>query len=187
MHWSLFIIIPFALIIIVLVGSYNQLIKFKNNRLTAFSDVDVQLNQRHDLIPQLLETVKGYMKHESNVLNQVTQARTAALNAQTLRDKVSAENKLSNALGSFRVVVEAYPEIMANTNFIILQNEIADIENKLSATRRYFNSSTKEYNNAVETFPSNIIALIFGFKKEVMFEIKNTVKKDMEQAPTISF
>ncbi len=187
MHWSLFVIISLVLIIIFLIGSYNQLIKLKNNRQTAFSDVDVQLNQRHDLIPQLIETVKGYLKHESTVLKQVTLARSAALNAQTLSDKVLTENKLSDALGSFKLVVEAYPEIMANTNFIILQNEIADIENKLSATRRYFNSSTREYNNAVETFPSNIIAIIFGFKKEVMFEIKNATKNEMEQAPTISF
>ena len=183
MNWTLYIMIFLALVLVFLITSYNQLIKLKNNRQTAFSDVDVQLNLRHDLIYQLIETVKEYVKYESTLLIQITQARASALNALNISDKVFAENKLSDALTSFKTSVEAYPELMANTNYIILQNEIADIENKLTATRRFFNSATIEYNNAVETFPSNIIAAIFGYKKETIFEIKKIIRNEMEKAP----
>lgn len=176
-----------VLIVIYLVMMYNNLIKLRNHRENAFADIDVQLKQRHDLVPQLVDTVKGYMKHEDKVLTRVTEARAAAMNANTIDEKIGAENMLSNALGGLKVAVEAYPDLKANTYFLQLQEEISDIENKLAASRRFFNSATKELNNAVETFPSNIVAGIFNFKKEPMFEISDSERKAHETAPKVSF
>lgn len=176
-----------VLIVIFLVMMYNNLIKLRNHRENAFADIDVQLKQRHDLVPQLVDTVKGYMKHEDKVLTRVTEARAAAMNANTIGEKIGAENMLSNALGGLKVAVEAYPDLKANTNFLQLQEEISDIENKLAASRRFFNSATKELNNAVETFPSNLVAGIFNFNKEPMFEISASERKDHETAPKVSF
>ena len=161
--------------------------KLRNNRENAFADIDVQLKQRHDLIPQLLETVKGYMKHEEKVLTNVTAARSGALNASTISEKIAAENQLTSALSGLNVAVEAYPDLKASSNFMQFQEEISDIENKLSAVRRFFNSSTKEYNNAVETFPSNVIAGMFSFKKEPMFDLGVAQRKQLDEAPKISF
>jgi len=166
---------------------YNKLIRLRNNRENAFADIDVQLTQRHDLIPQLVDTVKGYMKHESSVLTEITTARSSAIGASSINEKIAAENQLTNALGGLKIAVEAYPELKANTNFIQLQREISDVENKLSSARRYFNSATKEYNNAVETFPSNIIAGVFKFDKEQMFEINDDEREKLETAPKVNF
>jgi LemA protein len=176
-----------VLIVIILIVMYNNLVKMRNHRENAFADIDVQLKQRHDLIPQLVASVKGYMKHESEVLTRITEARSAAVNANTITEKIGAENMLTNALSGLKIAVEAYPDLKANTNFIQLQEEIADIENKLAAARRFFNSSTRELNNAVQTFPSNLIAGMFGFKKEEMFEIQDTERKAHEAAPTVNF
>lgn len=170
-----------------IVSIYNRLVKLRNNRENAFADIDVQLKQRHDLIPQLVDTVRGYMKHESEVLTRVTEARSAAMGAGTIGEKIGAENMLSSALGGLKVAVEAYPDLKANTNFNNLQAEISDVENKLAAVRRYFNSATKELNNAVQVFPSVIFAGMFGFKKEEMFEIAQADRKAHETAPKISF
>ena len=180
------------LVVVVLValwaaGIYNNLVKLRNNRENAFANIDVQLKQRHDLIPQLVATVKGYADHEKEVLTRVTEARTAAMNATTINDKIQAENALTSALAGLKVSVEAYPDLKANQNFLQLQNEIADIENKLAAVRRFFNSATKELNNAVQTFPSNLLAGIFGFKKEPMFEVSQSERADVEKAPEIKF
>lgn len=169
------------------VSIYNKLVKLRNNRENAFADIDVQLKQRHDLIPQLVDTVRGYMKHESEVLTRVTEARAAAMGAGSINDKIGAENMLSSALGGLKVAVEAYPDLKANTNFNQLQAEISDVENKLAAVRRYFNSATKELNNAVQVFPSNVFAGMFGFKKEKMFEISEQDRASHETAPKISF
>ena len=147
----------------------------------------MQLKQRHDLIPQLLETVKGYMKHEEKVLINVTAARSGAINASTISEKIAAENQLTSALSGLNIAVEAYPDLKASSNFMQFQEEISDIENKLSAVRRFFNSSTKEYNNAVETFPSNMIASMFSFKKEPMFDLGVAQRKQLDEAPKISF
>jgi LemA protein len=162
-------------------------VKLRNNRENAFADIDVQLKQRHDLIPQLLETVKGYMKHEEKVLINVTAARSGAINASTISEKIAAENQLTSALSGLNIAVEAYPDLKASSNFMQFQEEISDIENKLSAVRRFFNSSTKEYNNAVETFPSNMIASMFSFKKEPMFDLGVAQRKQLDEAPKISF
>ena len=169
------------------VSIYNNLVKLRNNRENAFANIDVQLKQRHDLFPQLVATVKGYAQHEKELLERITQARSAAMSANTINEKIQAENQLSSALAGLKVSVEAYPDLKANQNFLQLQTEIADIENKLAATRRFFNSATRELNNAVQTFPSNIFAGMFGFQKEPMFEVPKEERATIEKAPEIKF
>jgi len=176
-----------VVLVILLISLYNRLVKMRNQRENAFADIDVQLKQRHDLIPQLVDTVKGYMKHESEVLTRITQARAAAIGASSINDKIAAENQLTGALNGLKIAVEAYPDLKASQNFMQLQEEISDVENKLAASRRFFNSATRELNNAVQTFPSNILAGMFGFQKEVMFEIPETERKAHETAPKVSF
>lgn len=159
------------LVVLMAISLYNRLVKLKNNREQAFADVDVQLKQRHDMIPQLVDAVKGYMGHERGVLTEITEARSNAIKATTINDKIVAENRLSTALDGLKVSVEAYPDLKASQNFMDLQNEIADIENKIAAARRFFNSATKELNVATELFPSNLIATLFNFKREPLFEL----------------
>lgn len=181
------IIIVVAVILVVwVVSMYNSLVKLRNNRENAFADIDVQLKQRHDLVPQLVDTVKGYAAHEKETLERVINARNGAVGAKTIDDKIMAENALSSALAGLKITLEAYPDLKANQNFLQLQEEISDLENKLSSVRRYFNSATKEYNNAVETFPSNIMAGMFGFRKEVMFDLGEQ-RAALEEAPKIKF
>ena len=176
-----------VILLIWLVSLYNRLVRLRNNRENSFADIDVQLRQRHDLIPQLVEAVRGYMKHESGVLTEVTNERANAMKASTINDKIAAENMLTSALGGLQVAVEAYPDLKANQNFLNLQEEISDIENKLAAARRYFNSATKELNNGVEVFPSNIVAGMFGFKKEMMFDLGSIRREEMEKPPEVKF
>lgn len=168
------------------VSLYNRLVRLRNNREQAFADVDVQLKQRHDLIPQLVEAVKGYMQHERGVLTEITEARANAMKAATINEKIEAETRLSSALQGLRVSVEAYPDLKASQNFMDLQNEISDVENKIAAARRFFNSATKELNVAVESFPSNLIATLFNFKKEPMFELGEQ-RAAVEEPPKIQF
>ena len=178
-----------VLVILILwaISKYNLFIKLRNNRENAFADIDVQLKQRHDLIPQLVSTVKGYASHEKETLDRVVNARAGAINAKSIDEKIVAENALSSALAGLRVTVEAYPNLKANTNFMQLQEEISDVENKLAAVRRYFNSATKELNTSIEVFPANIIAGMFGFRKEMMFDLGAPERKILEQAPVINF
>lgn len=168
-------------------SKYNSFIKLKNNRENAFADIDVQLKQRHDLVSQLVATVKGYASHEKETLEMVVNARNGAINAKSIDEKIVAENALTSALAGLKVTVEAYPDLKANANFMQLQEEISDIENKLAAVRRYFNSATKEYNTAIEMFPANFIANMFGFRREMMFDLGETERKNLEKAPEISF
>lgn len=184
-----FIIFLVVILIMVLwmVSLYNRLVSLRNRRQNAFADIDVQLRQRHDLVPQLVETVKGYAGHERDVLTKVTEARSAAMAATSINDKIAAEQQLTSALQGLKVQVEAYPDLKANKNFLQLQEELSDIENKLAASRRFFNGATTEYNNAVETFPSNLIANNFGFKREIMFDLGTEGRKVMEEPPTIKF
>lgn len=181
------VLVVVVLLALWLVGQYNNLVRIRNNRENAFANIDVQLRQRYDLIPQLVATVKGYATHEKELLQRVTEARTAAMGATNINDKIAADNQLTGALAGLKVQLEAYPDLKANQNFMQLQTEIADIENKLAATRRFFNSATRELNNAVQVFPSNIIAQMFGFHKEVMFEIPQTDREAMDKAPEIKF
>lgn len=187
MTTGIIILVIVVLLAVWCVSLYNNLVKLRNNRENAFANIDVQLKQRHDLVPQLVATVKGYATHEREVLQRVTEARTAAMGATTINDKVNAENALTSALAGLKVSLEAYPDLKANQNFMQLQNEIADLENKLAAVRRFFNSATRELNNAVETFPSNIFAKMFGFKKEPMFEVPQEERAIYDKAPEIKF
>ncbi|SET29321.1 LemA family protein [Prevotella sp. kh1p2] len=181
------ILVVVVLLVLGLIGIYNNLVKLRNNRENAFANIDVQLKQRYDLIPQLVATVKGYAEHEKEVFLKVTEARSAAMSATTIGEKIAADNQLTRALSGLKVSLEAYPELKANQNFLQLQSEIADIENKLAAVRRYFNTTTRELNNSVQTFPSNILAGMFGFKKEPMYEIPEESRASMDKAPEINF
>lgn len=183
------IIVLVVAVVLVLwcISIYNNLVRLRNNRENAFANIDVQLKQRHDLIPQLVATVKGYATHEKELLTRVTEARTAAMGATTINDKIKSENVLSGALSGLRVSLEAYPDLKANQNFLQLQGEISDIENKLAASRRFFNSTTRELNNAIQTFPSNLLAGMFGFRREPMFEIPQADRAAMDKAPEINF
>ena len=185
---ALIVIIAIVVILAIwCVSIYNNLVRMRNNRENAFANIDVQLKQRHDLIPQLVATVKGYAAHEKEVLESVTAARAAAMGATSINDKIQAENQLTSALAGLKVSLEAYPDLKANQNFLQLQGEISDVENKLAATRRFFNSATKELNNAVQTFPSNIFANMFGFHTEPMFEVPKEERSTYDKAPEISF
>lgn len=176
-----------VLLVIWVISLYNGLVRLRNRRQNAFADIDVQLRQRHDLVPQLVDTVKGYASHEKELLTKITEARSAAMNATTINDKIVAEQQLSNALAGLKVQVEAYPDLKANQNFLQLQEELSDIENKLAAARRFFNGATTEYNNAVESFPGNLVAKNFGFQREVMFDLGTDTRKQMEEPPKIQF
>jgi len=175
-----------AVLVLWAISLYNRLVKLRNGREQAFADVDVQLRQRHDLIPQLVEAVKGYMVHERGVLTEITEARANAMKATTINEKIVAEARLSNALEGLKVSVEAYPDLKASQNFLDLQNEISDVENKIAAARRFFNSATKELNVATEMFPSNLIATLFSFKREPMFDLGEK-RATIEEPPQIKF
>ena len=184
---TIVIIAVVVLVVLWVISIYNNLVRLRNNRANAFSNIDVQLKQRYDLVPQLVATVKGYAKHEKELLEAVTAARSACMSATSVNDKIAADNLLSSALTGLKVSVEAYPELKANQNFLQLQTELSDIENKLAATRRFFNSTTRELNNAVQTFPGNLLAGAFGFQTEPMFEIAQENRAAMEKAPEVSF
>ena len=176
-----------VLIAIWVISLYNNLVKLRNRRQNAFADIDVQLRQRHDLVPQLVETVKGYALHEKDLLVRITEARTVAMAATAIDDKIKAEQQLTSALQGLKVQVEAYPDLKANQNFLQLQEELSDIENKLAASRRFFNGATTEYNNSVESFPGNLIARNFGFQREVFFDLGEDNRRQMETPPKIQF
>ncbi len=186
MTWIIIIVIVVGLGIL-MASIYNNLVKLRNNRENAFADIDVQLKQRFDLVPQLVATVQGYATHEKELLENITAARTAGVNASSIDDKIKADQQLTSALAGLKIQVEAYPDLKANQNFMQLQGELADIENKLAAVRRFFNSTTRELNNAVQTFPSNIFAGMFGFHKEAMYEIEASQRAAVEKAPEIKF
>lgn len=185
---ALYIILGLLLIVIIwYITANNRLVSLKNNRENAFADIDVQLKQRYDLIPQLLGAVKGYMEHEEKVLTRVTEARQKAMNARTINEKVEAANEVSAAMGAFNIQVEAYPDLKANASFTHLQTEISDIENKLAAVRRYFNSATRELNDAIEQIPTNIIAGMKNMTVQPMFDLGTENRETMDKAPEIKF
>jgi len=185
---GLFIILGVVILLAIwLVAIYNGLVSLRNNRENAFADIDVQLKQRHDLIPQLLGAVKGYMEHERGTLEAVTQARQKAMSATGINEKIAAEQELGTALKGLSIQVEAYPNLKASANFMQLQNEISDIENKLAAVRRYFNAATKELNIAVQKFPNNFFAGMFGFKTEPMFDLGTAQRVELDKAPEVKF
>ncbi|MBR6449047.1 MAG: LemA family protein [Fibrobacter sp.] len=183
---GIIVIIVAVILVIWGVSMYNGLVKLRNNRENAFANIDVQLKQRFDLVPQLVNTVKGYAGHEKEVLEKVTAARAAAMSATTIDEKVAADKAMSSALSGLKVSLEAYPELKANQNFLQLQTELSDIENKLAAARRFFNSATREFNNACEVFPSNILAGMFKFKRAAMYEATEN-RETLEKAPEVKF
>jgi LemA protein len=152
-----------------LAGSYNGLVRTRNHAKEAMSDIDVQTKRRYDLIPNLVETVKGYAAHESGVFQAVTEARTRAMNAPMGDAKIAAENNLSGTLKSLFAVAENYPDLKANQNFLSLQSELTDTEDKIQAARRFYNANVMELNTKIETFPTNLIAGMFGFSKMEFF------------------
>lgn len=158
-------------VIVAFVGIYNTLVRRKNRAEEAWADIEVQLKRRYDLIPNIVETVKGYAGHEKSVLENVTRARTAAMGVQSAGEQARAENMLAGTLKTLFAVAENYPDLKANMNFLELQRELSDTENKIQSARRFFNANVRDYNIALETFPSNIIAGIFGFARKELFDL----------------
>ena len=160
-----------VLAILLLIGLYNSLVRSKNRVDEAWSDIEVQLKRRYDLIPNLVNTVKGYAQHEAGVLNQVTEARSKAMSAPTQASKLEAENMLSQSLKSLFAVAENYPDLKANQNFLSLQSDLTDTEDKIQASRRFYNGSVRDYNTKLQTFPTNIFASLFNFQARTFFDI----------------
>lgn len=187
MSTTIIVIISIVILLIWVAAIYNSLVRLRQNRENAFADIDVQLKQRHDLVPQLMGAVKGYMDHERGTLEAVTNARQKAISAGTINEKIAAETELTNALSGLSIQIEAYPDLKASQNFMQLQNELSDLENKLAAVRRYFNSATKELNIAVQKFPNVLFAGMFGFKSEPMFDVGEGQRAILDQAPEVKF
>lgn len=176
-----------AVIAFFVIMLYNRLVALRQRRQNAFADIDVQLKLRADLVPNLVETVKGYATHENDVLTQVTEARAAAVKAGSTETRASAENALGLALTNLMAVAESYPDLKANQNFQQLQAELSDIENKIAAARRFLNSTTMEYNTAIEQFPTNIIANMFSFTPATFFDVGEEKRAKLEEGVKVSF
>lgn len=174
--WIIVVIV--VLILIVIVGIYNRLVSLNVRSEEALSDIDVQMKRRYDLIPNLVTTVKGYAKHEKSVFESVTKARAEAMGAKSLSDKAKAQNEISEALKSIFAIAEAYPELKANENFGKLQDELTDTEDKIQASRRFYNANVRDLNIAIQTFPTNIIANMFHFQKKELFGLKESAAKE---------
>jgi len=171
METTLWVVLAIIVLIILwLIFVFNSLIRLKNRTQEAFSDIDVQLKRRHNLIPNLVETVKGYAKHERELFEKVTRARAAAVNAKGVAEKGKAEDMLSQTLKSIFAVAENYPELKASQNFLQLQDELSDTENKIQAARRFYNSNARDFNIKIEVFPNNLVANTLGFKKFEFFQ-----------------
>lgn len=169
---GLIIVVLVVFIIFWIIGTYNGFIRLRNMFQNAWSDVDVQLKRRYDLIPNLVETVKGYAKHEKEVFENITKARANATAATTPEDRAKAENQLIGALRQLFAVAENYPDLKANVNFLELQKSLGEIEDAIQNARRYYNAVVRDYNIKVETFPAKIVAMIFNFAKQAFFEIE---------------
>ena len=173
---------------LMIVGAYNGLVTLNERVNEAWSDITVQLKYRADLIPNVVETVKGYAKHEKETFQMVTEARTAAMGAKTVKQAAEAENAMQNALGKIFAIAEAYPELKANENFKTLQVQLQDTEDKIQAARRFYNSGAKDLNTKIMTFPTNIINNLVGhFKKRDYFEVAEGERAKIENAPEVKF
>jgi LemA protein len=183
MNIWLILLVVVAVIALFVIGIYNKLVKLKNRADEAWSDIDVQLKRRYDLIPNLIETVKGYAAHEEGTLMKVIAARNSAMQVHdsasaTLEAKAASETALSSTLKSIFALSESYPDLKANTNFLKLQDELSDTENKIQASRRFYNSVIQEYNVAIEVFPNTLIVGPLGYKKREFFQIENAAEKE---------
>lgn len=174
--WILWVVL--AVIGLWLAGTFNRLVSWRNRVKESWSDIDVQLKRRYDLIPNLVETVKGYASHEQGTLDKVIQARAAAMGAKSVKEHAAAENQLAGALKSIFALAEAYPDLKAVSSFNQLQTELSDTENKIQAARRFYNSNVMSMNTVVESFPTNLVAGAFGFKKADFFELNNEAAKE---------
>ncbi len=172
------------LIIVTVIGMYNSLVRLRNQVDNAWSQIDVQLKRRHDLIPNLVETAKGYMQHERDTFESITRARSQAMGAGSVSESSKAEGALSGALSNFMLVVENYPDLKANQNFLSLQETLTSTENKIAFARQGYNDQVLFFNNKTQMFPSNIIANSFNFKKRDFFEIENQAEREV---PKVSF
>jgi len=180
----LVVVAVFVLLIVFVIGIYNALIRLRNQVDNAWSQIDVQLKRRHDLIPNLVETAKGYMKHERGTFEAITQARSQAMGAKNVAEASKAEGALGEALSKFMLVVENYPDLKANQNFLAVQEELTSTENKISFARQSYNDQVLFFNNKIQMFPSNIIANVFGFGKRDFFEIEVAAEREV---PKVSF
>lgn len=178
------VIVVIVILAFWIIGMYNGLVRLRNQVKNAWAQIDVQLKRRHDLIPNLMETVKGYMKHERETLENITKARSQAMGANTVGEKAKAEAELSGAMSKFFLVVENYPDLKANQNFLALQEELTSTENKISFSRQNYNDQVLGYNNKIQMFPSNIIAGMFNFKEQEFFEIEDKAQREV---PKVSF
>ena len=178
--WLIVLIVIVVLLVIFVISKYNSLVVARNKVKDQFSQIDVQLKRRADLIPNLVETVKGYAKYEKGTLEEVIKARNTYLTANTPSDKIKSSGELTGALNKLFALSESYPELKANTNFENLQNQLKDTEDKISYSRQFYNDTVLMYNNKVELFPSNIIAGMFGFKKENFFEANEEERKNVQ-------
>ena len=167
-----------AVVVLWFIVAYNGFVRLVTRAKEAWADIDVQLKRRYDLIPNLVETVRGYATHEREAFEKVTQARTKALGAQSVKEKGEADNMVSSALKSIFAIAEAYPQLRAVESFINLQNELADTENKIQAARRFYNGNVRDLNIKIDTFPSNIVARIFNFTKQDFFELEEEAAKE---------
>ena len=192
MNPVLIVVIVVVAILLIVVGTivaiYNSLVGLNERVNEAWSDITVQLKYRADLIPNVVETVKGYAKHENETFKMVTEARTAAMGAKTVKQAAEAENAMQGALGRLFAIAEAYPELKANTNFQTLQSQLQDCEDKIQAARRFYNAGAKELNTKIKTFPANIVNSLVGhFKKRDYFEVAEAEQAKIEKAPEVKF
>ncbi|MEK7540874.1 MAG: LemA family protein [Patescibacteria group bacterium] len=174
---TIIVLAVIAAVVLWLIATYNSLVKFRLRTKEAWADIDVQLKRRYDLIPNLVETVKGYATHERELFEKVTKARASAMSAQGIKEKAGAENMLSDTLKSLFAVAENYPDLKASVNFLELQRELSDTENKIQAARRFYNTNVRDLNIKIESFPTNTIAGMFGFKQMEMFEAVGAEKE----------
>jgi len=181
---SIIIAVVLGLLIIFVIGMYNTLVGRRNQVDNAWSQIDVQLKRRHDLIPNLVETARGYMKHERETFEAITKARSQAMGAKTVSEASKAEGALGEALSKFLLVVENYPDLKANQNFLSLQEELSSTENRIAFARQNYNDQVLFFNNKIQMFPSNIIAGMFGFGKRDFFEVEIAAERE---APKVSF
>ncbi|MBQ3445385.1 LemA family protein [Candidatus Saccharibacteria bacterium] len=185
---AIVVVAVIVILIAVIVASYNGLVGLNERVNEAWSDITVQLKYRADLIPNVVETVKGYAKHEKETFEMVTSARSAVMGAKTVKQAAEAEKEMSSALGKIFAIAEAYPELKANTNFQKLQEQLQDVEDKIQAARRFYNAGAKELNTKIKTFPTNLINNMFGhFKKREYFEVAESERAKIENAPEVKF